>query len=355
MSAGADNSGTREAPGGWPVLIARLVAAEDLDAEQARFALGDVLAGEAGDARLAALLVGLAAKGPSPVELEAMVDAMLGASVPLPLTDPGATTDIVGTGGSASRRNAALNVSTMAAFVAAGAGAVVCKHGNRKASSTSGSFDLLDALGLPVELDAEGVRRCVDEVGIGFAFARVFHPAMRHAAPVRTALGIPTVFNVLGPLAHPGGVTRSVIGVGTPDLAPLMIDVLARRGSPRAMVVCGHDGTDEIVTTGSTRIHELRNGEVTVYDFDPSSLDIPTADPVSVQGGDPDRNAAIARRVFAGEPGPIADLVALNAAAVLVVADHVDTLGDGLVLARASLTDGAAAGRLAALAALFDS
>jgi anthranilate phosphoribosyltransferase len=354
MTGPDSGGGTSEVPGGWPAIIARLVAGEDLDAEQARFALGDVLEGSAGEARLAGLLVGLAAKGPSPTELEAMVDAMLDAAVPLVLSDPHSTTDIVGTGGSPRRREAALNVSTMAAFVAAGAGAVVCKHGNRRASSTSGSFDLLDELGVTVELDADGVRRCVDEAGIGFAFARVFHPAMRHAAPVRTALGVPTVFNVLGPLAHPGGVTRSVIGVGAPSLAPLMIDVLARRGSPRAMVVCGHDGTDEIVTTGTTRIHELRDGEVRVYDFDPASVGIAVVEAAQVQGGDPVRNATIARELFAGAGGPVADMVALNAAAVLVVAGRADSIADGLELARAALADGAASRRLETLVALLN-
>jgi anthranilate phosphoribosyltransferase len=321
--------GTSEVPGGWPAIFARLVAGEDLDAEQARFALGDVLEGSAGEARLAGLLVGLAAKGPSPTELEAMVDAMLDAAVPLVLSDPHSTTDIVGTGGSPRRREAALNVSTMAAFVAAGAGAVVCKHGNRRASSTSGSFDLLDELGVTVELDADGVRRCVDEAGIGFAFARVFHPAMRHAAPVRTALGVPT-------------------------LAPLVIDVLSRRGSPRAMVVCGHDGTDEIVTTGTTRIHELRDGEVRVYDFDPASVGIAVVEAAQVQGGDPVRNATIARQLFAGAGGPVADMVALNAAAVLVVAGRADSIADGLELARAALADGAASRRLETLVALLN-
>jgi anthranilate phosphoribosyltransferase len=336
----------------WPNLVATLVAGADLDADQCRLALGDILAGNVDDARMAAFVVGLAAKGPSPAELAAMVEAMVAAATPLPLADPAATVDIVGTGGAARRRHAALNVSTMACFVAAAAGATVCKHGNRRASSTSGSFDLLEALGIPTDLDAAGVRRCVDEVGLGFAFARVFHPSMRHVAAVRTSLGVPTVFNVLGPLSHPAGVTRSLLGVADPALAPLMVDVLARRGSPRAMVVCGHGGTDELVTTGPTVVHELRDGSVTVYEFDPASVGLAVVDPVAVQGGTPQQNADIARRVFAGEPGPITDMVALNAAAAVVVAGMADTVADGLDAARTALANGSVAERYDALAAL---
>lgn len=336
----------------WVTILSALVAGTDLDEGQARTAVTDVLDGNAGDVRLAALLVGLAAKGVTPTELTAMVEAMVAMAEPLPLADASAVVDIVGTGGAARRRHAALNVSTMACFVAAGAGATVCKHGNRRASSTSGSFDLLEALGVPTELNADGVRRCVDEVGLGFAFARIFHPAMRHAAAVRTMLGIPTVFNTLGPLAHPAGVTRTVLGVSDPTLAPLMIDVLRRRGSPRAMVVCGHGDTDELVTTGPTTVHELRHGEVQVFEFDPASVGLAVVEPSAVAGGTPQRNADIAAAIFAGAQGPLTDMVVLNAAAALVVSGHADSIGDGLVKAQTSLADGSAAARLDALVAL---
>jgi anthranilate phosphoribosyltransferase len=336
----------------WPGIMATLVAGRDLDDDQARGAIMGVLDGTAGDARLAALLVGLAAKGVTSPELAAMVDVMVTMAEPLPLTDPSAVVDIVGTGGAERRRSAALNVSTMACFVAAGAGATICKHGNRRASSTSGSFDLLEQLGVPTDLDAAGVRRCVDEVGVGFAFARMFHPAMRHAAAVRSTLGIPTVFNVLGPLAHPAGVTRSVLGVSDPALAPLMADVMRRRGAERAMVVCGHGDTDELVTTGPTLVHELRDGEVQVFEFDPASVGLTVVDPTAVAGGSPERNADIARDVFAGREGPMADMVALNAAAALVVAGAADSITDGLDMARTALADGAAAARLDALVGL---
>jgi anthranilate phosphoribosyltransferase len=336
----------------WPDILSALVAGRDLDDNQARLAITDVLDGDAGDVRLSALLVGLAAKGVSPSELTAMAEAMVDMAEPLALADASSVVDIVGTGGAERRRSSALNVSTMACFVAAGAGATVCKHGNRRASSTSGSFDLLEALGVPVELDAAGVRRCVDEVGLGFVYARMFHPAMRHAAAVRSTLGIPTVFNVLGPLAHPAGVTRSVLGVSDPSLAPLMIDVLRRRGAKRAMVVCGHGDTDELVTTGRTVVHELRDGDVQVSNFDPVSVGITVVDPAVVAGGTPERNAEIAHGIFAGASGPLTDMVALNAAAALVVCGNVDTIGEGLARAHAALADGSAATKLNALVSL---
>ena len=351
MTDPADARPAAGASADWPSLLAALVAGDDLAPEVARAALDDVLAGEAGDARLAGLLVGLAAKGPSAAELDAMVDAMVASAVPLPLANPDSVVDIVGTGGAPRRREAALNVSTMASVVAAASGVAVCKHGNRKASSTSGSFDLLEQLGVIVDLGPDGVRRCVDEVGVGFAFARTFHPAMRHAAPVRTALGIPTVFNVLGPLAHPGGVRRVVLGVGNPDLAPLVVDVLRRRRSPRAMVVCAHDHTDEIVTTGPTTIHELRDGDVQVVEFDPRTIGIDLVEPSSIAGGSPERNADLARALFTGAPGPVADLVALNAAAARVVAGADDDLGSAFVVASDTLRSGAAARTLEALVA----
>lgn len=341
-----------DGPGVWPQVAAALVARHDLEPAVAAQALADVLAGTAGDARLAALLVGLAAKGVSAPELTAMVDTMVDAAVPLGLSDPAATIDIVGTGGSATRRHAALNVSTMACFVAAAAGATVCKHGNRRASSTSGSSDLLEHLGIAVELDSEAVRRCVDDVGVGFAYARMFHPAMRHAAGVRSTLGIPTVFNLLGPLSHPAGVNRVVLGVADVSVAPVMIDVLRRRNSPAAMVVCAHDGTDELVTTGPTRVHELRNGDVTVYDISPADVGLPTATHADLRGGTPERNAELARTVLGGGGGPVADIVALNAAAGLVVSGVADSLGDAVVTAHAAMVSGAPLARVTELAAL---
>ncbi len=329
--------------GGWPGVLGRLTEGHDLEPAQAGAALRAILAGEATDAQLGAFLAALRAKGASVAEVSAMVDVMLAAAAPIVLPPGPDAVDIVGTGGAPSRRAHALNVSTMASLVAAGAGARVVKHGNRRASSTSGSVDVLEALGVVVDLDGEGVARCVEQAGVGFCFARAFHPAMRHAGPVRAELGIPTVFNILGPLSHPARVTRQVLGVSDPALAPLVVGVLQERQAPRAMVVSGHDGTDELVTTGPTSIHELRDGTVETYELRPGDLGLTEVDPSAVAGGDPATNAAIARRVLAGEPGAYRDIVVLNAAAALVVAGVVDALGDGLTLAVRSVESGAAA------------
>jgi anthranilate phosphoribosyltransferase len=329
--------------GGWREILGRVTAGRDLTAEQAGAAMSEILAGEATDAQIAAFIVALRMKGEAVDEVSGMVDAMLGAAAPVELPDGPDPVDIVGTGGAPSRRLHALNVSTMATLVAAGAGARVVKHGNRRASSTSGSADLLEALGVVLELDGPGVARCVAESGVGFCFARTFHPAMRHAGPVRAELGVPTVFNFLGPLSNPAGVQRQVIGVSDSRVAPLVVGVLAQRGAPRAMVVTGADGTDELTTTGASTIHELRDGEVTTRTFDPAELDIEVVAPEVVAGGDPEANAAIAHRVLGGETGPYRDIVVLNAAAALVVSGRVDDLGAGLVEAAASIDSGRAA------------
>jgi anthranilate phosphoribosyltransferase len=338
--------------GGWPALLGELAAGRDLSPELAYAAMAEMLAGSATDAQVAATIVALRIKGEAVDEVSGMVDAMLAASAPIELADLDHVVDVVGTGGAPSRRAHALNVSTMACFVVAGAGVPVCKHGNRKASSTSGAFDLLEALGIPVELDGPAVARCVAEAGIGFCFARTFHPAMRHVAGVRSELGVPTVFNLLGPLAHPAGVRRQVIGVSDPALAPLVMGVLRQRGAPRAMVVHGHDGVDELTTTGASTVLELRDGEVRSYEVSPADLGIEVAGVDAVRGGDAATNAGLARSVLAGEPGPYRDIVALNAAAGLVVAGRVDELADGLALARSSIDEGAAAAALERLSAV---
>ncbi len=335
---------TLAALGGWPELLGRLTAGHDLTASQARAAMEEILAGEATHAQIAAFIVALRMKGEAVEEVTGMVDAMLATAGPVDLgADGPATVDIVGTGGAPTRRVHALNVSTMACFVVAGAGVKVCKHGNRKASSTSGAFDLLEALGLPVEMDGPTVARSVAEAGVGFCFARAFHPAMRHAAPVRAELGVPTVFNLLGPLSHPAGVTRQVIGVSDSRTAPLVMGVLRARGAPRALVVHGHDGMDELTTTGGSTVYELRDGEVSTYELDPRDIGLEVADAADVRGGDATVNAAIAVRVLGGELGPYRDIVALNAAAGLVVAGRADDLREGFTLAGESIDSGAAA------------
>lgn len=328
--------------GAWPGVLRELTAGRDLTADVTRTALERVLAGEATDAQIAAFIVALRMKGECAEEVVGLVDAMLSVASPLALDDPSHTVDLVGTGGSSALGGRAFNVSTMAAVVAAAAGATVCKHGNRKASSASGSTDLLEALGVEVELDGPAVAACVREAGVGFAFARMFHPSMRHVAPVRTELGIPTVFNVLGPLSHPGRVTRQVLGVSDPRLMELIPDVLRRRGMDHAWVVHGSDGLDELTTTGATAVTVVRAGEVTSTTVTPESVGLARATLEDIAVGGPDENAEAARSVLEGRPGPVRDMVLLNAAAGLVVADLVDDLAAGVERAAAAVDEGGA-------------
>jgi len=344
--------GAFAAVGAWPGVLRELTDGRDLDADVTRGALERILDGDATDAQIAAFIVALRIKGESVDEVVGLVTAMLDAASPLPLDDPSATIDIVGTGGSTALAGKAFNVSTMASIVAAGAGAVVCKHGNRRASSTSGSTDLLEALGVEVELDGDGVATCVREAGVGFAFAKMFHPSMRHAAPVRAELGIPTVFNVLGPLSHPGRVERQVIGVSDPRLMQLVPDVLRRRGLRRAWIVHGEGGLDELTTAGETQVIELREGELRPFRIVPEELGLTRVTLADLGVGGPAENARVAESVLAGEPGALRDMVVLNAAAGLVVAEVVEDLASGVQAAADSIDDGAAArvlGRLVAV------
>ena len=338
--------------GGWRAVLGALVEGTDLTDDAAQAAVAEILAGEASPAQIGGFLAGLQAKGVSPAELAAMVDAMLAAAMPLELDRVDDVIDIVGTGGSRLRQDKAFNISTTACFVVAGAGAHVCKHGNRKATSTSGSFDLLEALGVAIDLDGAAVARCVVEAGAGFCFARAFHPAMRHAGPVRSELGIPTVFNFLGPLSNPARISRQVIGVNDPAMAPTVIGVLQQRGAPRAMVVHGHDGMDELTITGRSTVWEIREGSVSKYDLDPRDLGIDVIDLDQIAGGDAAANAAIAHRVFAGEAGPHRDIITLNAAAGLLVSGVVDDLESGLARARQSIDSGGASAALERLVAV---
>jgi anthranilate phosphoribosyltransferase len=338
--------------GAWPGVLSELVAGHDLDTAVARGAMERVLAGEATPAQIAAFIVALRVKGESAAEVDGLVDAMLDAAAPLDLKDPTATIDLVGTGGAIPLRTRAVNVSTMASLVASAAGATVCKHGNRKASSTSGSTDLLEALGVEVELDGPGVARCVEEAGVGFAFARMFHPAMRHAAPVRAELGVPTVFNVLGPLSHPGRVGRQLLGVSDPRLLDLVPAVLARRGIVRAWVVHGDDGLDEITTTDATTVVEVEGGRTRRFEIRPEDLGMPRATIEDIAVGDPQQNAESATRLLGGQPGPLRDMVLLNAGAALVVAEVVDDLESGVERAAEAVDNGEAARTLGELVAV---
>jgi anthranilate phosphoribosyltransferase len=339
---------TLDAHGGWPGVLGTLADGNDLDADSTRAVLATILAGEATDAQIAAFIVGLRIKGETVAELTGLQGAMIDAATPL--TVPDDTIDIVGVGGAPSRRVHALNVSTMASFVAAGSGATVCKHGNRKASSTSGSFDLLEQLGIDVDVSPDALEAQVRDHGVGFAFARTFHPAMRHVGPVRAELGIPTVFNILGPLSHPGRLSRQVIGAADWSIADRMIRVLQATGSVRSLVVHGDGGLDELTTTGPSKMLSLEGGEITEIAVDAAALGLAPATPEDLAGGDAAVNADIARRIFAGEPGPKRDIVVLNAAAGLVAAGIVDELEAGIESAAAAIDDGRAAAKVEALA-----
>ena len=253
--------------------------------------------------------------------------------------------DTCGTGGDGA---GTVNVSTMAAVVTAASGARVAKHGGRAASSNCGSVDVLEALGVVIDLGPDGVARCVREVGIGFCFAQRFHPAMRFAAPVRRELGTPTTFNFLGPLANPAGADRRTVGVSDPVMAERVVRTLATLGVERALVFFGHDGLDELTVTTTSTIYELEHGDVRIYDVDPLDFGIPRAELGALAGGDAAGNAQAVHQVFAGAQGPIRDIVTLNAAAALLVAEVVPDLAAGVEQARAVIDDGRAAATLEA-------
>jgi anthranilate phosphoribosyltransferase len=338
--------------GGWPAVLRTLLAGDDLPADLVRAAFIDVLNGDATHAQIAAFAVGLRAKGETVDELSGLLDAMLELATRVTLPDGVDALDTCGTGGSTARRTACFNVSTLTALVVAGAGGAVCKHGGRAATATSSSGDLLDALGVAIDLGPDGVARCVTEAGFGFCFAPRYHPAMRHAAPVRRELGVPTLFNVLGPLSNPAGVRRQVLGVSDAKLALKMIGVLETRGAVRAMVVHGHDGLDELTTTTTSTVLELRDGEIRTSTVDPADLGIEYADPASLEGGDVGRNVELSTQVLGGEKGPHRDIVLLNAAAGLVVAGVADDLAEGYDAACESVDSGAAADVLGRVAAV---
>jgi anthranilate phosphoribosyltransferase len=322
--------------GGWPSVLGRLMRGEDLTSTQAAAALGEILDGNATDAQIAAFAVGLRMKGESVEEIAALVRTMVGYAEPVHAGD---VVDTCGTGGD---RSHSINVSTLAAFAVAGAGARVCKHGNRAASSASGSADVLEALGVTIDLDAKGVERCVEEAGMGFCFAPKFHPASRYAIPARRELGVPTVFNFLGPLANPARPKRQLVGVSDPAMAEKVLGVLEANGAEHAMVVYGHDGLDELTTTTTSTVLQLKDGEVRTFVVDPVNLGLRTTSAEALRGGDPMTNADIARRVLEGEHGAHRDVVVLNAAAGMVVAGLADGLEQGVEVATRSIDDGRA-------------
>ncbi|WP_354211964.1 anthranilate phosphoribosyltransferase [Arthrobacter sp. UYCu511] len=327
----------------WPNLIGALIAGQDLGQDATQWAMNTIMAGNATDVQIAGFLVALRAKGETVAEVNGLVEAMLENARPLHV--PGDALDIVGTGG--DRLNT-VNISTMAALVCAGAGATVVKHGNRASSSAAGSADVLENLGVRLDLPLEILTRAATEVGITFCFANFFHPSMRHAAVARKEIGVPTAFNFLGPLTNPARVVASAIGVADARMAPLMAGVLAAR-NVRALVFRGSDGLDELTTTGTSTIWEVREGQITESHFEPLELGIPRATIEDLRGKDAPFNAEVVRRILDGEHSPVRDAVVLNAAAGLV-AYNVSGLGTlqermaaGLAKAEAAIDSGAAA------------
>jgi anthranilate phosphoribosyltransferase len=319
-----------------------LLVGESLTTADTAWAMREVMSGDATPAQTAGFVVALRAKGETAQEVAGFVQVMLEFAAPVEVGRR--VVDTCGTGGD---RSNTVNISTMAALVVAGAGIPVAKHGGRAASSAAGSADVLEALGIVVDLPASAVVPCLDEAGIAFCFAPVFHPGMRHAAPARRELGIGTVFNVLGPLTNPTRPMAQAIGVSDARLAPVMAEVLALRGAD-ALVVRGDDGLDELTTTGSSTVWIVAGGSVTKVSFDPTSLGIPRASIEDLRGADAASNAAVARELLAGKPGPVRDAVLLNAAAAVAAYDAQEgaleaRLADGLEKATASLDTGAAA------------
>lgn len=323
----------------WSDVLDRLAQGGDLGEERALAVMRELMSGRAETSQIAGLLMGLRAKGETGPEIAGFVRGMLEAAVPHGL-EPALVARLVDTAGTGGDGAGTFNISTLAALVVAAAGVPVAKHGNRAASSPCGSADLLEAWGVELELPPEAVGRVLEDVGISFYFARAFHPAMRHVAEVRGHLGIRTAFNVLGPLSNPAGAPHQVVGVPDDRLAGVMAEALARLGKQRAFVFRGHDGLDELTTTGSSDVYEVREGVVTRATLDPAELGIAQATAEQLRGGDLATNVAIADAVLEGERGPRQDIVALNAAAALLAAGAVDRWAEGLELARVMLDEG---------------
>jgi anthranilate phosphoribosyltransferase len=320
----------------WPSILSRLTAGEHLSTEDAAAAMRTIMEGDATPGQIGGFLMALRTKGETVDEIDGFASTAL--EFARPVHAPAGVLDTCGTGGD---RSGTFNISTVSALVVAGAGVGVAKHGNRAASSSCGSADLLEAFGVKIDLGPEGVERCLEEAGIAFMFAPVFHPAAAHATPVRRELRVPTVFNVLGPLTNPARPSAQVIGVFDPRMLPLVADVVARRGI-RAKVFRGEDGLDELTTTGLSEVYEVANGEVRETTLDPSTLGVARASAEDLTGGDVARNVAIAEEVLSGAEGPHRDVVLLNAAAGLQVVGRSDSMADGLELAARSIDSGEA-------------
>jgi len=335
------------ADGGLTAAIDALACGHDLTQEQAAAVLAQIMAGEASETQIAAFLIALRTKGETAQELAGLAQTMRALATRVTV----ARDDLLDTAGTGGGRPT-FNVSTTAALIAAGAGCAVAKHGNRSATSPSGSADVLEALGVRIDLDAAAVGRCVEEVGFGFMFAPAHHAATRFVVPVRKALGVRTIFNFLGPLTNPAGARRQLIGVSDPAMLETMARALARLGVDRALLVSSEDGLDEMSTAAPTRVVEVAGDDISSYTVTPEDAGLERAPAQALRGGSPQDNAATARAIFAGEPGAARDLALLNAGAAIYAAGAVSGLREGVDAARAAVDDGATARTVEALVAL---
>lgn len=327
--------------------IALVVAGQSLSTEQATVVMQEIMEGEATPAQLGAFLTALSLKGETTREIAGMAAVMREKA--LRVTAGDRLLDVVGTGGDGKNT---FNISTAVAFVAAAAGLKVAKHGNRAASGACGAADVLEALGVKIDLPPEGVEQCINRVGLGFMFAPAFHPSMRYAAPVRREIGIRTVFNLLGPLTNPARAQSMLLGVAEARLGELMAEALRLLDIHHALVVHGEDGMDEITLCGATTVWEVREGTVRYWTIDVADIGLPRASIEDLRGGTAGENAATMRRLFQGEPGPIRDVVLLNSGAALMAGDRAETLRQGIDLATRAIDSGAALAGLEALAEL---
>lgn len=328
-------------------LIQKIAAGQSLDETEIEAALAAMTAGEATPAQMGAFLMGLRVRGETVPEITGA--ARLMRSKMLSVAAPPDAIDIVGTGGDG---HATFNVSTCAAFVAAGAGLHVAKHGNRSVSSLSGASDVLAALGVKLDPGAQAIERAIREAGVGFLWAPVHHPAMKVWAPIRAELGVRTIFNLLGPLCNPANVKRQVVGVFARSWVEPVAEVLQNLGSEHAWVVHGADGLDELTTTGATTVAELKDGDITIFEVLPEDAGLTRANLSDLKGGDASVNAAALRGVLAGKPGPYRDIVLLNAAAALIVGGRAANLADGVVRASTAIESGSAQRALDTLVAI---
>ena len=328
-------------------LIGQVATGASLSREAAFGAFESMMSGEVTPSQIGGLLMALRVRGETVEEITGAVAAMRGKM--LRVEAPADAIDVVGTGGDAS---GTYNISTCAAFIVAGAGVPVAKHGNRALSSRSGAADVLAALGVRIDLGPEAIGACIRQAGIGFMFAPAHHPAMKHVGPSRVELGTRTIFNLLGPLSNPAGVRRQMVGVFSRQWVEPLAQVLKNLGSERIYVVHGSDGLDEITTTGTTAVAALENGAVRCFDIAPEEVGLPRARPEALRGGDADANAEALKAVLEGIKGPYRDIAVLNAAAALVVAGKARDLAHGVALAQQSVDSGAAEGSLDRLIAV---